>query len=59
LRTYVGITGLIFALIFAAHLARYWAEEPVLLRDTFFVLITGAALGLSVWAVVLLSNRRR
>lgn len=57
MRAYVGITGLIFALMFAAHLARVWAEGTGLLRDPFFILITGAALGLSVWAVILLSRR--
>jgi hypothetical protein len=55
-RTYIGVTGLVFALIFAAHLARYWAEGSRLLGDPFFILITVAALALSVWAVVLLSR---
>jgi hypothetical protein len=59
LRNYVGITGLVFALIFAAHVARYWAEGAGLLRDPFFILVTAAALAFSVWAVVLLSSRRR
>jgi hypothetical protein len=59
LRAYVGITGLAFALIFAAHLARVYAEGSGLLRDPFFILITAAALGLSVWAVVLLSRPAR
>jgi hypothetical protein len=58
-RAYVGITGLLFALIFAAHVGRVWADGTGLLRDPFFVLISGAALAVSIWAVVLLSNRRR
>ena len=58
MRAYVGITGLLFALIFAAHVARIWAEGTGLLRDPFFILITAAALAVSVWAVLLLSNRR-
>lgn len=57
MRTYVGITGLVFAAIFAAHLARVWAEGTGLLSQPFFLLITGLALALSVWAVVLLSKR--
>jgi Co/Zn/Cd efflux system component len=57
-RTYIGFTGLVFALIFAAHLARVWAEGLGLLHDPFFILVTVAALGLAVWAVVLLSTRR-
>lgn len=59
MRSYVGITGLLFALIFAAHLARVWAEGDALLRDPFFILITAAALALSVWAVVLVSRQPR
>jgi len=58
-RCYVGVTGLVFALMFAAHVARVWAEGTGLLREPFFVLITAAALGLSVWAVLLLSRRPR
>ena len=48
MRCYVGVTGLVFALMFAAHVARVWAEGTGLLREPFFVLITAAALGLSV-----------
>ena len=59
MRCYVGVTGLVFALMFAAHVARVWAEGTGLLREPFFVLITAAALGLSVWAVLLLSRRPR
>jgi hypothetical protein len=57
MRAYIGITGLIFALMFAAHVARVWAEGAGLLREPFFILITIAALALSVWAVVLLTKR--
>jgi len=35
-RAYIGITGLIFALIFAAHVARVWAEGTRLLREPIF-----------------------
>ena len=59
MRAYIGITGLIFALMFAAHVARVWAEGTGLLREPFFIVMTAAALALSVWAVVLLSNRPR
>ena len=59
MRAYIGITGLLFTLIFAAHLARIWAEGDALLREPFFILLTAAALGLSVWAIVLLSRRPR
>ena len=59
MRAYIGITGLIFALIFAAHVARVWAEGTRLLREPIFVLSSAFSLGLSVWAVLVLSNRQR
>lgn len=57
MRIYIGVTGLIFALIFAAHLARFYAEGTGLLREPFFILMTAAALALSIWAVFLVSKR--
>jgi hypothetical protein len=57
-RTYVGITGLVFALIFAAHLARVWAEGTGLLRQPLFIVTTGASLAAAICAVLLLSGRR-
>jgi hypothetical protein len=58
-RAYVGITGLVFALMFAAHVARILAEGSGLLREPIIIVTTVLSLGLAVWAVVLLSNRRR
>jgi hypothetical protein len=57
-RVYVGITGLVFALMFAAHAARIWAEGVGLLHEPIIVVTSALSLGLAVWAVVLLSNRR-
>jgi hypothetical protein len=59
MRTYVAVTGLIFALIFAAHVARGWAEGSGLLREPFFIATSLAALALGVWALVLLTRRSR
>jgi hypothetical protein len=58
LRAYVGITGLVFALMFAAHVARILAEGSSLLREPLIIVTSVLSLGLAVWAVVLLSNRR-
>jgi hypothetical protein len=58
-RAYVGITGLVFALMFAAHVARILAEGSGLLREPVIIVTTVLSLGLAVWSVVLLSNRRR
>jgi Co/Zn/Cd efflux system component len=59
IRAYIGITGLIFALMFAAHVARVWVEGTGVLRDPIIILTTILSLGLAVWAVVLLSGRPR
>ncbi|MEA3059062.1 MAG: hypothetical protein QOE50_474 [Sphingomonadales bacterium] len=59
IRAYIGITGLIFALMFAAHVARVWVEGTGVLREPIIILTTILSLGLAVWAVVLLSGRPR
>jgi hypothetical protein len=59
MRAYVGITGLIFALTFAAHLARVYIEGRQLLGNPIFIATTLIALGLSVWAVLLLTKGSR
>ena len=59
MRAYIGITGLVFALMFAAHVARIIAEGPGIMREPVIVVTSALSLGLAVWAVLLLSNRRR
>lgn len=54
MRAYVLTTGIIFALIVAAHVARMVAESATLARDPVYLLITLVAGGLSGWALVLL-----
>lgn len=57
MRAYLGITGLVFALMFAAHVERVWIEGTGLLHEPIIVLTTIVSFGLAVWAVVLLSRR--
>jgi hypothetical protein len=57
-RCYVIATGIAFALIFAAHVARLFAEGSWLLREPMFILTSILSLGLAVWAAVLLIRRR-
>jgi hypothetical protein len=59
MRAYIGITGLVFALMFAAHIARILAEGSGLLREPVIILTSVVSLGLSIWAVVLLTKRPR
>jgi hypothetical protein len=47
---YVVTSGVIFALITLAHIARVALEGARLARDPLFVLLTLATAGLSVWA---------
>ncbi len=50
MRTYVMTTGVIFALLAVAHLYRIVAERHSLATDPWFLIITGVAAILSVWA---------
>ena len=59
MRAYVGITGLVFALIFAAHVARILSEGPGIMHQPVIIVTSLLSIGLSIWAVALLSNRRR
>lgn len=54
MKGYVVTTGVIFALIVVAHVWRVIEEGARLLSDPWWVTMTLAAAGLSVWAVRLL-----
>ncbi len=59
MRAYIGITGLVFALMFAAHVARILAEGSGIMREPIIIATSVLSLGLAIWAVVLLANRQR
>ena len=59
MKAYVITTGAVFALLTLAHLLRIIMEWPHLTRDPFFLLITVAAGGLSLWALRLLRLSKR
>ena len=59
MKPYVITTGVIFALITAAHVWRIIAESPRLLGDPSFVLLTVASGALAVWAWTLVQRRGR
>ena len=54
MRAYLVTTGLIFALIVVAHIARMIGESAVLARDPVYLAITLLAAALSGWAGLLL-----
>jgi len=51
MRAYIITTGVIFALITIAHVARL-ATETHVLREPFFLILTLLAAALTVWSVV-------
>ena len=58
-KTYVITTGLVFALLTLAHLWRVFAERQSLATEPDFIIITGIAAGLSLWAWRLVRAERR
>jgi hypothetical protein len=59
MKTYVMTTGAAFGLIALAHVARIVVEGPRLATDPGFILLTLAAVALSVWAWRLLRLQSR
>jgi hypothetical protein len=54
MRRYLIVTAVIFVIILGAHAARIIAEGTRLLLEPDFVLASLAALGMAIWAIVLL-----
>jgi hypothetical protein len=59
MKAYLLTTGTVFALVTVAHVWRVIGESRSLARDPFFLLITVATAGLSVWAWRLLRTSAR
>jgi hypothetical protein len=57
MKAYLISTCIVFALVLAAHAARVAIEGVWLLTEPTFIGTSIAALGLSVWAVVLLRRK--
>ena len=59
MKAYVITTGTVFGLLTLAHLLRMFVEGRHLATNPFYVLITLATAGLSIWAwrVLKLSTR--
>jgi len=59
MKAYVAATGIVFALIVAAHVARVFAEGPRLLASPAFLFTSLLAVALLVWSVRLFLRLRR
>jgi hypothetical protein len=57
LRCYVIATGIIFALIFVAHLVRVFVEGSGILLEPMIIVTTLLSLGAAIWAAVLIFRR--
>ena len=53
MRAYIITTGVIFALITIAHIARLASESHVL-REPLFLVLTVLSAALAVWSVIVL-----
>jgi hypothetical protein len=58
LRCYIIATGIIFALMFVAHIARFFAEGAGLFREPMIIVTTALSLGLAIWALILIRRPR-
>lgn len=56
-RCYIAATGIVFALMFVAHVARVFAEGPHILGEPIIIVTSIASLGLAIWAAYLLFRR--
>jgi hypothetical protein len=56
-RCYIAATGIVFALIFIAHVARVFAEGTGVLRQPMIIVTSIASLGLAIWAIILLTRK--
>jgi hypothetical protein len=50
MKAYVATSGVIFALIVAAHIARLFAEGPHLLKEPVFLFTSVLSMALVTWA---------
>jgi hypothetical protein len=58
MKLYVIVTGVIFALITIAHVARMIAE-PRVLTEPLYLVLTLVSAALAIWAVVMLRRLTR
>jgi len=59
MRAYIIITGIIFALITIAHLARLASESTRVLTEPVYVVFTILSTAIAIWAIVLLRRLHR
>ena len=53
MRYYITTTGIVFGLLFLAHLARIWEEGVYLVSSPVFAITTVGSIGLCIWALLI------
>jgi hypothetical protein len=56
-RCYIAATGIVFALMFVAHVVRVFAEGAQILGEPIIIVTSIASLGLVIWAAYLLFRK--
>ena len=58
MRLYVIVSGITFALLFAAHVARVFVESYDFAKSPEYLIITAFAAAMSIWAFLSLRRPR-
>jgi len=58
-RYFITASGIIFALMFVAHVARVLVEGTAILHEPIIIATSVISLGMTVWALVLLTKPSR
>ena len=58
MKSFVAISGSIFALLLVAHGARFAAEGASVLGEPIFILTTVASAAMTLWGAALVVRRR-
>lgn len=58
MRLYVAVTGVIFALLVVAHVARMIMENVALASDPIYLISTAISAGLALWSWLVLRRSR-
>jgi hypothetical protein len=59
MKAYIVTTGVAFALLALAHLARIFEEGAHLITEPIFLATTVGSVGMCVWAIVILKQPTR
>lgn len=59
MKIYVMVTGIVFALLAVAHIARIVMEGAQVLFEPIFLFTSVASVGLVLWAIILVERSRK